>query len=246
MSFAAHIITAYPDMFPGPLGESLHGRALADGLWHMQTHDLRGFGAGKHQNIDDTPAGGGPGMVLRADVAAAATDHVTAQADMPLILPSPRGVPFTQSLAQEWAQGAGLIFLCNRFEGVDERFIEARQPLEVSLGDYVLAGGEMAAMVMLEAVLRLVPGVMGKLESGADESFSEANHGLLEYPHYTRPQDFEGLDIPDVVTGGDHEKLAAWRRAQAEAVTQSRRPDLWAAFLKGKSDAAGGFKRKKG
>jgi tRNA (guanine37-N1)-methyltransferase len=234
VSFAAHIITAYPDMFPGPLRESLQGRALADGLWRMTMHDLRDFGVGKHQNIDDTPAGGGPGMVLRADVAAAAVDHVTAQNPLPVILPSPRGVPFTQSLAQEWAKGDGLIFICNRFEGVDERFIAARQPLEVSLGDYVLGGGEIAAMVMLEAILRLVPGVMGKLESGADESFSQANDGLLEYPHYTRPQSFEGLDIPDVVTGGDHKKLAAWRRAQSESLTQKRRADLWADFLKRK------------
>lgn len=233
MSFAAHIITAYPHMFPGPLGESLSGRALDDGLWHLTTHDLRQFGDGKHKNIDDTPAGGGPGMVLRADVAAAALDSVTAQktADkLPVILPSPRGVPFSQALASQWAQQDGLIFLCNRFEGVDERFIEARQPLEVSLGDYVLAGGEIAAMVMLEAVLRLVPGIMGKLESGADESFSPQNDGLLEYPHYTRPQEWEGRAIPDVVTSGDHEKLAAWRRAQSQSLTQKRRADLWAAY----------------
>jgi len=227
MSFAAHIITAYPQMFPGPLDESLIGRALADGLWRIETHDLRAFGDGKHKNIDDTPAGGGPGMVLRADVAAAAVDNVTAQHDLPVILPSPRGRPLTQKLAENWAAGPGLIFLCNRFEGVDERFIEARQPLEISLGDYVLAGGELAAMVMLEAVLRLVPGVMGKAASGADESFSALNDGLLEYPHYTRPQDWEGRAIPEIVTGGDHEKLAAWRRAEAEALTQTRRPDLW-------------------
>ena len=230
MSFAAHIITAYPDMFPGPLGEGLSGRALDDGLWDMAVHDLRRFGDGKHKNIDDTPAGGGAGMVLRADVAAAALDSVTAREAaraLPVILPSPRGVPFSQNLAASWAQESGLIFLCNRFEGVDERFIEARQPLEVSLGDYVLGGGELAAMVMLEAVLRLVPGVMGKLESGADESFSAQNDGLLEYPHYTRPQQWEGRSIPDIVTSGDHEKLAAWRRAQSESLTQKRRPDLW-------------------
>jgi tRNA (guanine37-N1)-methyltransferase len=226
MSFSAHIITAYPHMFPGPLGESLHGRALQDGLWQLQTHDLRDFGQGKHKNIDDTPAGGGAGMVLRADVATAALDHVTAQHELPVILPSPRGLPLTQNMVADWAKADGLIFLCNRFEGVDERFIEARQPVEVSLGDYVLAGGEIAAMVMLEAVLRLVPGIMGKAESGMDESFSAANDGLLEYPHYTRPQEWEGRAIPDIVTGGDHEKLAAWRREQAEALTQKRRPDL--------------------
>lgn len=234
MSFAAHIITAYPDMFPGPLGESLQGRALADGLWQLETHDLRAFGVGKHQNTDDTPAGGGPGMVLRADVAAAAVDSVTALSDMPLIVPSPRGVPFTQKLANDWSEKPGLVFLCNRFEGIDQRFIEARRPLEVSLGDYVLAGGELAAMVMLEAVLRLVPGVMGKAASDDEESFSAANAGLLEYPHFTRPQEWEGRAIPDVVTGGDHEKLAAWRRAEAEALTQKRRPDLWAAHLRTK------------
>ena len=227
MSFAAHIITAYPHMFPGPLGESLHGRALKDGLWHLKTHDLRAFGQGKHQNIDDTPAGGGPGMVLRADVAGAALDSVTQNHDYKVILPSPRGVPFSQKMAQEWAASDGLIFICNRFEGVDERFIEARQPLEVSLGDYVLAGGELAAMVMLEAVLRLVPGLMGKPESGAEESFAPENDGLLEYPQFTRPQEWEGRAIPDIVTGGDHKKLAAWRRAQSQALTQARRPDLW-------------------
>lgn len=230
MSFSAHIITAYPDMFPGPLGASLSGRARQDGIWALTTHDLRDFGVGKHKNIDDTPAGGGPGMILRADVAAAALDSVTAENKLPVILPSPRGRPFSQQLAAEWAAGDGLIFLCNRFEGVDERLIEARQPLEVSLGDYLLAGGELAAMVMLEATLRLLPGIMGKAESGADESFSSANDGLLEYPQYTRPQSFEGRDIPDIVTGGDHEKLAAWRRAEAQALTQSRRPDLWARF----------------
>lgn len=236
MSFNAHIITAYPDMFPGPLGASLSGRALKDGLWDLALHDLRDFGQGKHNNIDDTPAGGGPGMVLRADVAAAALDSVDNETALPLILPSPRGQVFSQSMAEDWAQAPGLVFLCNRFEGVDERFIEARQPLEVSLGDYVLAGGELAAMVMLEAVLRLLPGIMGKAESGRDESFSAANQGMLEYPHYTRPNMWDGRAIPDVVTGGDHEKLAAWRRAEAQAVTKSRRPDLWARLNDKKDD----------
>ena len=225
-AFQAHMITGFPDMFPGPLGESLAGRALADGLWSLTAHDLRDFGAGKHKNIDDTPAGGGAGMVLRADVAAAAVDavHPLAGAAMPLLLPSPRGRPFTQDLAHELAQGAGVIFLCNRYEGVDERFIEARAPMEVSLGDYILSGGEMAALAMLDAMVRLIPGVMGKVESGADESFSQ---GLLEYPHYTRPQSFEGRDIPEIVTSGDHEKLRRWRQDEAERVTRERRPDLW-------------------
>lgn len=229
MSWQAHLISGLPDLFPGPLSASLAGRALKDGLWQLETHDLRDFGQGKHKNIDDTPAGGGAGMVLRADVAAAALDHVTKTHDLPVILPSPRGVPFTQALAQDLASGDGAIFFCNRFEGIDERFIEARRPVEVSLGDYILSGGEMAALTMLDAIIRLLPGVMGKAESGVDESFSPANHGLLEYPHYTRPQEWEGRTIPDIVTSGDHKKLAAWRRAQSQALTKARRPDLWAA-----------------
>ena len=227
--FQAHMITGFPDMFPGPLGDSLAGRALDDGLWALQTHDLRQFGIGKHQNIDDTPAGGGAGMVLRADVAAAAVDAVRplAGADMPLLLPSPRGRVFSQELAQDLAAGPGVIFLCNRYEGVDERFLEARAPIEVSLGDYILSGGEMAALTMLDAMVRLIPGVMGKAESGADESFSR---GLLEYPHYTRPHSWEGRAIPEIVTSGDHEKLRRWRQEQAERLTRERRPDLWAAY----------------
>lgn len=225
MAFDAHIITGYPQMFPGPLGDSLAGRALDDGLWRLNTHNLRDFGHGKHRTIDEPPAGGGAGMVLRADVAAAALDSVTAQAALPVLLPSPRGRRFTQSMATDLAAGPGVIFFCNRFEGVDERFIEARQPIEVSLGDYILSGGEMAALAMLDAILRLLPGVMGKVESGSDESFSD---GLLEYPHYTRPQSFEGRDIPAVVTAGDHDKLRAWRQQEAERLTRDRRPDLWA------------------
>ena len=227
--FQAHMITGFPDMFPGPLGDSLAGRALVDGLWALQTHDLRQFGIGKHQNIDDTPAGGGAGMVLRADVAAAALDHVTQNlpAPLPVVLPSPRGRVFNQALARELAAGPGVIFLCNRYEGVDERFIEARAPLELSLGDYILSGGEMAALTMLDAMVRLLPGVMGKEASGEDESFSR---GLLEYPHYTRPQSWEGRDIPEIVTSGDHEKLRLWRQAEAERVTRERRADLWAEY----------------
>ena len=228
-AFQAHMITGFPDMFPGPLGDSLAGRALDDGLWMLNTHDLRPFGAGKHRNIDDTPAGGGAGMVLRADVAAAALDHVTETmtAPLPVLLPSPRGRLFSQKMAQDLASGPGLIFLCNRYEGVDERFIEARAPMEVSLGDYILSGGEMAALTMLDAMVRLIPGVMGKAASGEDESFS---HGLLEYPHYTRPQSWEGRAIPEIVTSGDHEKLRRWRQDEAERITRERRPDLWAAY----------------
>lgn len=230
--FQAHMITGFPDMFPGPLGDSLAGRALQDGLWALETHDLRQFGIGKHQNIDDTPAGGGAGMVLRADVAAAALDQVTQSLTMPLpvLLPSPRGRVFSQELAQELAAGPGVIFLCNRYEGVDQRFIEARAPIEVSLGDYILSGGEMAALTMLDAMVRLIPGVMGKVASGGDESFSQ---GLLEYPHYTRPQSWEGRAIPDIVTAGDHEKLRRWRQEEAERLTRERRPDLWAEYKGG-------------
>ena len=228
--FQAHMITGFPYMFPGPLGDSLAGRALQDGLWALETHDLRQFGIGKHQNIDDTPAGGGAGMVLRADVAAAALDQVTQSLTMPLpvLLPSPRGRVFSQELAQELAAGPGVIFLCNRYEGVDQRFIEARAPIEVSLGDYILSGGEMAALTMLDAMVRLIPGVMGKLASGDDESFSQ---GLLEYPHYTRPQNWEGRAIPDEVTAGDHEKLRRWRQEEAKRLTRERRPDLWAEYV---------------
>lgn len=228
MGFGAHIITGYPQIFPGPLDESLAGKARAEGLWSLETHDLRQFGIGKHSNIDDTPAGGGAGMVLRADVAAAALDAVTLKAgNVPVILPSPRGQVFTQNIAADLAAGAGAIFLCNRFEGVDERFIEARAPLELSLGDYILSGGETAALAMLDAIVRLIPGVMGSDISGMDESFSAANNGLLEYPQYTRPQIWEDRAIPDIVTAGDHEKLTEWRREKAEALTKSRRPDLW-------------------
>ena len=226
MSWDAHIITGFPSMFPGTLGESLAGRALHDGLWSLTTHDVRAHGQGKHKNIDDTPAGGGAGMVMRADVAASALDSVTARHSLPVLLPSPRGVRWTQSLAQELAEGDGAIFFCNRYEGIDERFIEARAPLEVSLGDYILSGGEPAALVMLDSILRLLPGVMGKLESGLQESFSASSEGLLEPPHYTRPPVWEGLEIPQVVTAGDHEKLAEWRHQRALAMTRERRPDL--------------------
>ncbi len=226
MSWNAHIITGFPTMFPGTLGESLAGRAREDGLWSLTTHDVREHGQGKHKNIDDTPAGGGAGMVMRADVAASALDSVTAQHDLPVLLPSPRGVPWTQDLAQELAEGAGAIFFCNRYEGIDERFIEARAPLEVSLGDYILSGGEPAALVMLDSIIRLLPGVMGKVESGLQESFSAQSGGLLEHPQYTRPQVWEGMEVPEVVISGDHEKIAKWRHQRAREITQERRPDL--------------------
>src|SRR4051794_6446665 len=220
----ATVLTLFPEMFPGPLGASLAGRALASGLWELEARDIRASATDKHRSVDDTPAGGGPGMVLRADVLAAAIDAVDAPA-LPRLLMSPRGRPLTQSYVRELAAGPGALIVCGRFEGVDQRLIEARGLEEVSIGDYVLSGGEIAAFALIDACVRLLPGVMGKQVSGADESFSE---GLLEYPQYTRPQAFEGLTIPEVLISGDHAKVAAWRRAQAEALTRARRPDLWA------------------
>jgi tRNA (guanine37-N1)-methyltransferase len=222
----ATVLTLFPEMFPGPLGVSLAGRALASGLWVLEALDIRDQATDRHRSVDDTPAGGGPGMVLRADVLAAAIDAVEAGADRPRLLMSPRGQPLTQSRVLELATGPGPLIVCGRFEGVDQRVIEARQLEEVSIGDYVLSGGEIAAMALIDACVRLLPGVMGKAESGADESFSD---GLLEYPQYTRPQAFEGRPIPEILLSGDHAKVAAWRKAEAEALTQARRPDLWAA-----------------
>jgi tRNA (guanine37-N1)-methyltransferase len=222
--FRAAIFTLYPDFFPGPLGQSLSGDALARGLWALETRQIRDHGLGRHKSVDDTPAGGGPGMVIRADVLAASLDGGLKPDDpRPRLLMSPRGRPLTQSRVRELAQGPGVAIVCGRFEGVDERVIEARGLEEVSIGDYVLSGGEIAAMVLLDACVRLIPGVMGKLESGSEESFES---GLLEYPHYTRPRDFEGRPIPDVLLSGDHAKIAAWRRAQALEITRARRPDL--------------------
>jgi len=225
----ATILTLFPDMFPGPLGVSLAGKALASGLWALEARDIRDSATDRHRSVDDTPAGGGPGMVLRADVLAAAIDAAdTGQSrpkDRPRLLMSPRGRPLTQSRVMELAAGPGPLIVCGRFEGIDERVIAARGLEEVSIGDYVLSGGEVAAMVLVDACVRLLPGVMGKQASGTEESFSE---GLLEYPQYTRPQDFEGRTIPEILTSGDHAKVAAWRQAEAEALTKARRPDLWA------------------
>ena len=221
----ATVLTLFPEMFPGPLGVSLAGRALGAGIWSLEARDIRASATDKHRSVDDTPAGGGPGMVLRADVLAAAIDAADIAPGRPRLLMSPRGRPLTQAVARELAAGPGPLIVCGRFEGVDQRVIDARELIEVSIGDYVLSGGEIAALVLIDACVRLLPGVMGKLESGNDESFSE---GLLEYPQYTRPQLFEGHPIPDILTSGDHAKVAAWRRAQAEALTEARRPDLWA------------------
>ena len=222
------VLTLFPEMFPGPLGVSLAGKALATGLWALEARDIRDSATDRHRSVDDTPAGGGPGMVLRADVLAAAIDAAETVPDAPKgrprLLMSPRGRPLTQSRVQALAAGPGPLIICGRFEGIDQRVIEARQLEEVSIGDYVLSGGEIAAMALIDACVRLLPGVMGKLASGTEESFSD---GLLEYPQYTRPQTFEGQPIPDILTSGDHAKVAAWRQAEAEALTRERRPDLW-------------------
>lgn len=223
--WTAKILTLFPAMFPGPLGHSLAGTALAEGRWALDAVDLRSFAGNRHGSVDDTPAGGGPGMVLRADVLAAAIDAAEAAADRPRLLMSPRGRPLTQGQVIELAAGPGPLIVCGRFEGIDQRVIEARGLEEVSIGDYVLSGGEIAAMALIDACVRLLPGVMGKLASGTEESFSE---GLLEYPQYTRPQEFEGRQIPEILISGDHAKVAAWRLAQSEALTAARRPDLWA------------------
>src|SRR5580692_8626413 len=219
----ATVLTLFPEMFPGPLGVSLAGRALAAGVWMLEARDIRASATDRHRSVDDTPAGGGPGMVLRADILAAAVDGADA-GSLPRLLMSPRGRPLTQSRVRELASGPGALIVCGRFEGVDQRVIEARQLEEISIGDYVLSGGEIAAMALIDACVRLLPGVMGKAESASEESFSES---LLEYPQYTRPQTFEGRQIPEILTSGDHAKVAAWRRAEAEALTQARRPDLW-------------------
>lgn len=227
--FSATVLTLYPEMFPGPLGIALAGKGLENGIWSLDTVQIRDFAEGRHRSVDDTPAGGGPGMVLRADVVGRALDSVGSEGEAdgrPRLLMSPRGRPLTQSFVRELAGGPGVVILCGRFEGVDQRVIEGRNLVEVSVGDYVLSGGETAAMVVLDAIVRLLPGVMGKTESGSEESFET---GLLEYPHYTRPQVWEARGIPDVLVSGNHQAIARWRRAQAEAITRDRRPDLWAA-----------------
>ena len=222
MAFAATVLTLYPEMFPGPLGISLAGRGLREGLWSLDTVQIRDFAADKHRTVDDTPAGGGAGMVLRADVLGAALDSVVTGA--PVVAMTPRGAPLTQARVRELASGPGVTILCGRFEGFDERLFEARAIEEVSIGDYVLSGGEMAALTLLDACIRLIPGVMGAASSGMDESFET---GLLEYPQYTRPVEWEGRTIPEVLRSGDHARIEAWRRAQAEIDTRLRRPDLW-------------------
>jgi tRNA (guanine37-N1)-methyltransferase len=230
MTWSATILTLFPEMFPGPLGVSLIGKALEKQLWSLEVRDIREHGLGKHRTVDDTPAGGGPGMVMRADVAAAAIDAV-ARASRPLIYLTPRGVPLTQVRVKALAEGPGAVLLCGRFEGLDERVIEVRAIEELSLGDFVLAGGEIAAMALIEAAVRLIPGVLGDAASPAEESFS---HGLLEYPQFTRPQNFEDRPVPDVLNQGNHKEIAKWRRAQSERLTRQRRPDLWTLYEKPK------------
>jgi tRNA (guanine37-N1)-methyltransferase len=228
MGWSAAVLTLYPEMFPGPLGVSLVGKALAKKIWTLDVHDIREHGVGRRRTVDDTPAGGGPGMVMRADVALAAIDSV-ARDGRPIIYLSPRGTPLAQSRIVTLAQGVGAILLCGRFEGLDERAIEARNVEEISLGDFVLAGGEIAAMALIEAAVRLLPSVLGDASSSADESFAS---GLLEYPHYTRPQIVEGLAIPDVLSQGNHKEIAEWRHQRAEQLTKARRPDLWSLYEK--------------
>lgn len=225
MSFKATVLTLFPDMFPGPLGLSLAGRALEQGIWSLEARDIRASATDRHRTVDDHPAGGGAGMVLKPDVLAAAID--AAPHDGPRLLMSPRGAPLTQGLVRELAAGAGCLIVCGRFEGVDERVIEKRNLREVSIGDYVLSGGEPAAIVLLDAVVRLLPGVMGKQASGEEESFEG---GLLEHPHYTKPNNWEGVEIPGILLSGDHKAIARWKQEQRNALTQARRPDLWRAL----------------
>jgi tRNA (guanine37-N1)-methyltransferase len=225
-TWSATVLTLFPEMFPGPLGISLLGKAFSNNLWSLDVRDIRDHGLGKHRTVDDTPSGGGPGMVMRADVACAAIDAVE-RGGRPLIYLSPRGPRLDQARVRKLAAGPGAILLCGRFEGLDQRAIEARAIEEVSLGDFVLAGGEIAAMALLEAAVRLIPGVLGDHASTAEESFSA---GLLEYPQFTRPQDFEGRAIPDVLTSGNHSEIAKFRHAEAERLTQQRRPDLWTLY----------------
>ena len=243
MTFQAQILTLYPEMFPGPLGISLAGRALEEGKWFCSPIHIRDFATDKHRTVDDTPAGGGAGMVLRADVLSAAVDHaVAAQPTAPILAMTPRGTPITQTRIRELASGPGVTIICGRFEGFDERLFDAHPEIEqVSIGDIVLSGGEIGALMLLDACIRLLPGVMGAASSGVEESFEQ---GLLEYPHYTRPQNWEGRMIPEVLRSGDHAKIAAWRKQQAEADTRLRRPDLWERYNDARVQSASDARQK--
>jgi len=241
MTFTATILTLYPEMFPGPLGVSLAGRALAEGAWALDAVQIRDFATDKHRSVDDTPAGGGAGMVLRCDVIAAAVDHaIQRQPDAPILAMTPRGRPITQQRIRELANGPGVIILCGRFEGFDERIFEGRTIEEVSVGDIVLSGGEPAALMVLDACIRLLPGVMGAASSGHEESFE---NGLLEYPQYTRPAEWEGRAIPEVLRSGDHAKIAGWRQRQSENDTRLRRPDLWERHVDARGRSASGARQ---
>ena len=243
MTFAATILTLYPEMFPGPLGHSIAGRARDEGKWSLETLQIRDFAPDKHHTVDDTPAGGGSGMVMKADVLAAAIDAALAQEpEAPVLAMSPRGKPLTQARVRELSAGPGVTILCGRFEGFDERIFDGRPVEEVSIGDYVLSGGEIGALALLDACIRLLPGVMGAASSGDEESFEQ---GLLEYPHYTRPVEWEGRTIPEVLRSGDHAKIASWRKRQAEAITRSRRPDLWERYSGASDQSPSGAQRDK-
>ena len=233
--WTAWVLTLFPTMFPGPLGESLAGTALENGLWSLETVDIREFAGDKHRSVDDTPFGGGPGMVLRADILAKSVDKAVAIAgpEVPIIYLSPRGRPFEQSTARALAQGAGVVLICGRFEGIDERLLEARPIEEVSLGDFVLSGGEPAAIAVLDSVIRLLPDVIGDPKSVCDDSFEG---GLLEYPQYTRPQEWEGHSVPEVLLSGHHERILKWRRDQAEQTTKARRPDMWKRYVRARDE----------
>lgn len=243
MTFAAQILTLYPEMFPGPLGISLAGRALEDGTWSCSPIHIRDFATDRHRTVDDTPAGGGAGMVLKPDILASAVDHAhAARPDAPILAMTPRGAPITQARIRDLASGPGVTILCGRFEGFDERLFEARPQIEqVSMGDIIISGGEIGALMLLDACIRLLPGVMGAASSGDDESFEQ---GLLEYPHYTRPNDWEGRMIPEVLRSGDHAKIAAWRKQRAEEDTRLRRPDLWERYNDARVQSASDARQK--
>lgn len=243
MTFAATILTLYPEMFPGPLGHSIAARARDEGKWALETLQIRDFTTDKHHTVDDTPAGGGAGMVMKANVLGAAVDEaLVRQPDAPVLAMSPRGKPLTQARVRQLSTGRGVTILCGRFEGFDERIFDARPIEEVSVGDYVLSGGEIGALALLDACIRLLPGVMGAASSGDEESFEQ---GLLEYPHYTRPQEWEGRTIPEVLRSGDHAKIEAWRKAMAENITRSRRPDLWEGYSGTPDQSPSGAQREK-
>ena len=229
-SWKASVITLFPDVFPGVLGASIIGNAKKSDIWQLETVDIRDFSVNRHRTVDSPPSGGGPGMVLKPDVAAKAIDSVAMSNDRPIIYLTPRGKPLTQKKVRELANGKGVIILCGRFEGVDQRVIEARQMEEISIGDYILAGGELAAQVLIEACVRLLPGVLGRAQSAENESFE---NGLLEYPLYTKPRRFEGRDIPDILLSGDHKKIACWRNERSKEITKARRTDLWQEYING-------------